>query len=144
MGFGFAEFYNKEEAVAVIKKLQGEMLDGHALQLKFSQRKKEESAIKERKITEIGKASTKLLIKNVPFEATKKELRDYLSTFGQLKRVALPKKFGGGHRGFAFAEFTTKQEAKNAFDSLSISAHFYGRRLVFEYAKQDQKYGTYR
>jgi len=113
------------------------MLDGHSLQLKFSQRKKEDPTT-ERKSTEIGSITSKLLIKNVPFEATKKELRDYLSTFGQLKRVALPKKFGGGHRGFAFAEYSTKQEAKNAYDALSFSAHFYGRRLVFEYAKQDQ------
>ena len=38
-------------------------------------------------------------------------------------------------RGFAFIEFVTKQEAKNAMDSLG-GAHLYGRRLVVEWAEQ--------
>lgn len=38
-------------------------------------------------------------------------------------------------RGFAFIEFVTKQEAKNAMDSIA-GAHLYGRRLVVEWAEQ--------
>lgn len=38
------------------------------------------------------------------------------SPFGHLKSARLPKKFDGSHRGFAFVEFTTKQEAKNALE----------------------------
>lgn len=43
------------------------------------------------------------------FQATAKELRELFSSFGQLKRVRLPKKFDGGHRGFAFVDFLTSQ-----------------------------------
>lgn len=43
------------------------------------------------------------------FQATSKELRELFSSFGQLKRVRLPKKFDGGHRGFAFVDFLTSQ-----------------------------------
>ena len=35
----------------------------------------------------------------------------------------------GNHRGFAFVEFVTKQEAQNALQALS-STHLYGRHLV--------------
>lgn len=35
----------------------------------------------------------------------------------------------GGHKGFAFVEYVTKQEAQNALQALS-STHLYGRRLV--------------
>jgi len=38
-------------------------------------------------------------------------------------------------RGFAFVEFVTKQEAKNAMESIA-GAHLYGRRLVVEWAEQ--------
>ena len=36
---------------------------------------------------------------------------------------------------FAFVDFLSEQEAKNAFESLSGSTHLYGRRLVIEWAK---------
>lgn len=48
----------------------------------------------------------------------------------------LPKKFDGNHRGFAFLEFTTKQEAGNALEGVG-GTHLYGRRLVVEYAAAD-------
>jgi multiple RNA-binding domain-containing protein 1 len=51
--------------------------------------------------------------------------------------LRIPKKFNGGHRGFAFLEFMTKQEAKNVFDNMS-SIHLYGRHLVLEWAAEDE------
>lgn len=50
----------------------------------------------------------------------------------------MPKKFDGNHRGFAFLEFTTKQEAANALDGVG-GTHLYGRRLVVEYAEADDE-----
>jgi multiple RNA-binding domain-containing protein 1 len=62
---------------------------------------------------------------------------DGVRTYGQLKKVRLPKKADQRtHRGFAFVEFLTKQEAKNAFESLH-STHLYGRHLVLEWAEDD-------
>lgn len=40
-------------------------------------------------------------------------------------------------RGFAFVDFATKQEAKNAMEAVAGS-HLYGRRLVVEWAKGDE------
>ena len=68
-----------------------------------------------------GKESAKMVVRNVPFEAKAKEIQDIFSTFGQLKRVFLPEKVTGGHRGFAFVEFISKEEAKKGMKSL----HFF-------------------
>lgn len=43
---------------------------------------------------------------------------------------------GGEHRGFAFVEFSTAQEAQSAKVALSAT-HLYGRHLVLEWAKED-------
>ena len=53
-----------------------------------------------------------------------------------LSPLRLPKKFDGSHRGFAFIEFVTQQEAKNATEGLT-GTHLYGRRLVVEVAQED-------
>jgi len=74
----------------------------------------------------------------VPFEATEKEIRDIFKTFGTLKGVRLPKKVTGSHRGFAFVEFLSKDEAKKAFQALCHSTHVYGRRLVLEWAAEEE------
>ena len=118
-----------------------------------------------------GKESAKMVVRNVPFEAKTKEIQDIFSTFGQLKRVFLPEKVTGGHRGFAFVEFISKEEAKKgvkslhflieiflsilllmyilfyiltAFDKLCHSTHLYGRRLVLEWATEEETLETLR
>ena len=50
----------------------------------------------------------------------------------------MPMKFDNkNHRGFAFVDFTTKEEAKTAMEALSAS-HLYGRKLVLEYSDESQ------
>ena len=44
----------------------------------------------------------------------------------------------GSHRGFAFIEFVSHNEAKNAFEALG-STHLYGRRLVLEWSNIDSE-----
>lgn len=56
-------------------------------------------------------------------------------SFGQVKTVRLPTKFDGSHRGFAFVDFLTRQEAASAFETLQAT-HLYGRHLVLEWATE--------
>ncbi|XP_009772604.1 multiple RNA-binding domain-containing protein 1 [Nicotiana sylvestris] len=133
MGFGFIEFDSVDTAINVCKDLQGTVLDGHALILQLCHTKKDGQLPKK---TENDKSSTKLLVRNVAFEATEKDLRQLFSPFGQIKSLRLPMRFGN-HRGFAFVEFVTKQEAKNAIEALS-NTHLYGRHLVLERAKEGE------
>jgi hypothetical protein len=52
-----------------------------------------------------------LLVNNVPFQATQKELVKLFGSFGQLRTVWLPKKFDGTHQGFAFVEYLASKDA---------------------------------
>ncbi len=55
--------------------------------------------------------SNKLMIRNVAFQASKNDVRQLFKEFGSLKKVRLPKKMDGQHRGFAFVEYDTAEEA---------------------------------
>ncbi|KAI8612512.1 hypothetical protein BC830DRAFT_1136316 [Chytriomyces sp. MP71] len=145
MGFGFLEFDKKEDAVRAVKALQNTELDGHKLQLKFSNAStKAKSATSgssskraaDDEADEVKVTGSKLIIRNIPFQATKKDIKQLFSTFGQVKTVRLPLKFDGTHRGFGFVDFLTKQEAKAAFSTLG-STHLYGRHLVMEWAEDE-------
>lgn len=132
MGFGFVEFDSVETATKVCKDLQGTILDGHQLILQHCHAKQDE--VPKKVVKE--KSSTKLLVKNVAFQATKKDLRQLFSTYGEVKSLRLPNRLGQ-HRGFAFVEFSTKQEAENAIQALA-STHLHGRHLVLERAKEGE------
>ncbi|GAN09778.1 RNA-binding domain-containing protein [Mucor ambiguus] len=139
MGFGFVEFDSKSNAEKALKALQGFNLDGHTLELKLSHRKADTSSKKSSKTPE----TTKLVVRNVPFEATDKDLRELFGAYGQLKSLRMPKKFNGGHRGFAFLDFLTKQEAKNVYDNMG-NIHLYGRHLVLEWAQEEDNVDSLR
>ncbi|KAM7311817.1 putative RNA binding motif protein [Ixodes scapularis] len=143
MGYGFVQFKLKQSAKKALKQLQHSKLDEHAVELKLSKRETAQQTAAElkRKKTDLGKESTKILVRNIPFEATKKELQELFSVFGTLRDIRLPKKMAGTgrHRGFAFVDFLTKNDAKRAFQALCQSTHLYGRRLVLEWASSDDQ-----
>lgn len=80
MGFGFVGFRTVGAAQNAMRSRQGFQLEGHQLEIKFAQRGKDEKeGGKESKgqgvVKKVGN-STKLLVKNVPFEVTRKEIRE--------------------------------------------------------------------
>ncbi|RUS16306.1 hypothetical protein BC937DRAFT_91373 [Endogone sp. FLAS-F59071] len=113
-------------------------LDGYVLQIKFSGYSAGDSL--ESKIAQSLKANTtKLVVRNIPIRGNKEGSKGALQVcmlfaYGQLKSLRLLKKFTGGHCGFAFLDFTTKQEARNVYDN-TASIHLYGRHLVLEWAE---------
>ena len=121
-GYGFVEFKGKEKAVKALREKQGKVLDEFEVVLKFSKKVGEEGEDgekeaarkrnerqkgreREREEKENEKPTSKLMVKNVAFEANKKELRELFSPFGNVKSVRIPKKFNGDHRGFGFVFF---------------------------------------
>jgi multiple RNA-binding domain-containing protein 1 len=92
MGFGFVEFNNPETATAALRAMDGHDLEGHKLQIKASH--KGADAAEERRNEDAAKkaASTKIIIKNLPFEAS---VRPFLydvdkasANFGYRKRMS--------------------------------------------------------
>ena len=141
MGFGFVVYEIRQQALKALNRFNEKALDGHVLQLKFSARK-DVVTTKKRKVTEAGnEGNTKLLIRNIPFEATRNELRELFGAYGQLKSLRLPKKFDGTSRGFVFVEYLSADDAKTAVKALS-STHLLGRKLVVEYAREEKSVGS--
>ena len=74
MGYGFVGFKNADAAKKAMKSMQGFVLDGHALVVKFAGRGADEEGGKDGK--KVKSHTTKMIVKNVPFEATKKDIRE--------------------------------------------------------------------
>jgi multiple RNA-binding domain-containing protein 1 len=141
-GFGFVEFASAASVEAALRSLQGHVLDGRALDIKRSEKRLSapSSAAKGAKggvgALSAKAARTKLLVKNVAFQANAKELRELFGHFGALKSVRMPKKHDGAHRGFAFVAFAQAHEAREAMARLA-STHLYGRHLVIDWVEDE-------
>ena len=93
-------------------------------------------SVPEKRITEVSSKKTcKIIVKNVPFQATESEIKKIFSSFSHISEVRLPKKADGTHRGFAFIVLDSPENVEKAIDFFGSSTHLYGRRLVLERAK---------
>ena len=148
-GFGFVELKDEKMVLKAMKNLQGALLGGHSLKLSISKsnndsnskellknKRKRETEYNDYEYEDENISNNKLLIKNLAFEANKEELRKLFKVYGQVKNLRLPLKLDGSHRGFAFIEFMSHEEAQKAFKELQ-NTHFYGRKIVIEWAKQE-------
>ncbi|KAG6844322.1 hypothetical protein H0H87_007806 [Tephrocybe sp. NHM501043] len=137
MGYGFIGFKDVEGARKAFSSLQGFVLDGHQLHVKFAGRGAEEES-KGKAAVKGNSRTTKMIVKNVPFEATKKDIQALFGSHGHLKSVRLPKKFDSRTRGFAFLDFVSRAEAENAYATLRHT-HLLGRHLVLEWAEEGEQ-----
>ena len=138
MGFGFLEFRNNSNAQAALLAMDGHRLDGHELLIRTSHKAIDaaEDRRKEDQAKKISGRKTKIIIKNLPFEVSKKDVRSLFGPYGQLRSVRVPKKFDSSTRGFAFADFVTAREAENAMEALR-DTHLLGRKLILDFAAED-------
>lgn len=140
MGYGFIQFYKQQDANEALKLLQNSTLDEKPLELKRSERGNTNEIKTSKKSNKVTlQNGTKILVRNVPFQANRNELHEIFRAFGEIKTLRLPKKMSPGsdqHRGFAFIDYHSKADAKSAFEALCQSTHLYGRRLVLEWADQ--------
>ncbi|KAI2788936.1 Multiple RNA-binding domain-containing protein 1 [Penicillium oxalicum] len=138
MGFGFAEFKTKAQAQAALAAMNGYKLDQHELVIRASHKGMDAAEERRREDTakKIAARRTKIIIKNLPFQVTKKDIRALFGAYGQLRSVRVPQKFDRSARGFGFADFISAREAENAMDALK-NTHLLGRRLVLEFANEE-------
>lgn len=127
----------------LLSKLQGKEMMGRTVRAEASRSTKQTREATASAVP-AGCNPLKLVVKNLPFEATEDDLRKLFSAFTEIKAVRVPKKQNNfsshrtnNHRGFGFVEFLSTQEASNALQTLA-NTHLYGRHLVLEYAKKDQ------
>lgn len=85
LGYGFLEFESRDKALSCLKSMQGLIVDGHVVSLKFSNASMKSGSTSNGRSgsSTAGKVtappSSKLIVRNVPFEASKKELKDLFS-----------------------------------------------------------------
>ena len=96
--------------------MQGSTLDGHKLVLQLSTHKGEDSGTALQAKAKDGYAAAKLVVRNVAFEATRKDLAGLFGPFGQLKSCRLPKKFDGSHRYCHIGFICCLQQANTPFN----------------------------
>lgn len=144
---GFVGFSTPDDAQQARQVLHGHVLDGHII-----------SVVKARSRTiNTGSAeapgSAKMVIKNLPFEADRHELKRLLSyafslsyallghadmrpsrAYGTIRSLRMPVNAQSRTRGFAFVQFDTPQEAAAARSGLSFT-HLLGRHLIIEEAQ---------
>lgn len=148
LGYGFIQFKLRSTAEQALKSMQFTMIDNNKVELKKSDRTLKSDAVVQQNghprdhanTNAVKQTGSKLMVRNIPFQAKESEVRELFTAFGQLKSVRLPQKLGEGttaHRGFGFVDFLSKTDAKNAFEAMQMSTHLYGRRLVLEWAAED-------
>lgn len=83
LGYGFVEFHSPEDAKRAVEEMNNVVVDEYPLHLSLSQRK---SAASDRassstpaKTSASSRGSTKIIARNIPFQATKRELRELFS-----------------------------------------------------------------
>ena len=129
-GIAFVEYDNKENAMLAFKKVQGLLVNGHRLEVAFSQKKDDEKKAKRKESNFVG-VSERIVIKNISFQVNMEELQDVVSSAGEYVDLRLPCKANGHIRGYAFVECHNKEMARTLAQNLE-GVHLYGRRLVIE------------
>uniref|UniRef100_H3AVJ7 RNA binding motif protein 19 n=1 Tax=Latimeria chalumnae TaxID=7897 RepID=H3AVJ7_LATCH len=88
MGYGFLEYKKAEEAQKALRQLQHCMMDGHQLELKISERATKPAVTStKKKQTPKKQKSSKILVRNIPFQATVREVRELFSLFSAVKDI---------------------------------------------------------
>lgn len=136
MGFGFVSFENSDFAAAAAKVMDSHVLMGHKLHVRASHRGLDAAEERKKKEEIANKATCTLIVKNLPFQASKREIKTLFSAYSQIKAVRMPKKFNHSGRGFAFVDFTSSKDAASALQALE-GTHLLGRRLVLQYAETE-------
>ena len=77
--------------------VQASFLDKHKLDIRLSMRGPSAAHAAPKAPAKKAEAA-KLLVRNVAFEAAKKDIQALFAPMGQVKRCSLPRKFDGNHR----------------------------------------------
>ena len=77
----------------------------------------------------------RLFVGNLPYQTLENDLEDYFAQAGEVSSVNMVMdKFTGKSRGFAFVEFTSKEDAERAVEMFN-NQEFQGRNLTVNVAR---------
>ncbi|ORD94223.1 MRD1 [Enterospora canceri] len=126
-------FENEKEAAATQKQLNLKRHKNGIVYAEYSLKGTSTKSVSET-ISPEKPSQTKLIVKNLPFQATKSEVSKLFGCFTKVVDVRIPQKEDGTARGFCFITVESTGAVDHLIDVLGVSTHLYGRRLILERA----------
>uniref|UniRef100_A0A8P4KEN7 Nucleolin n=1 Tax=Dicentrarchus labrax TaxID=13489 RepID=A0A8P4KEN7_DICLA len=121
-GIAYIEFKTEAEAEKMLEEAQGADVQGRSIMVDFVGEKSQKGG----KVS----ASKTLVVNNLAFSATEEVLQ---STFEKAVSIRIPQR-DGRPKGFAFVEFESTEEAKDALENLN-NTDIEGRSIRLEYSQ---------
>uniref|UniRef100_A0A8D3BIE8 Nucleolin n=1 Tax=Scophthalmus maximus TaxID=52904 RepID=A0A8D3BIE8_SCOMX len=128
-GIAYVEFKSEAEAEKMLEEAQGADVQGRSIMVDYVGEKSQKGA----KVAVTGGgggASKTLVVNNLSFSATEEVLQ---STFEKAVSIRIPQR-DGRPKGFAFVEFESADDAKDALENLNNS-EIEGRTIRLEYSQ---------
>ncbi|KAM6921304.1 nucleolin [Xenentodon cancila] len=126
-GIAYIEFRSEAEAEKMLEEAQGADVQGRSIIVDYVGEKSQKGG----KVAATGTANKTLVVNNLAFSATEETLQ---STFEKAVSIRIPQK-DGRQKGFAFVEFETADDAKEAMENLNYT-EIEGRSIRLEYSQQ--------
>ncbi|KAM4548198.1 nucleolin [Odontesthes bonariensis] len=125
-GIAYIEFKTEAEAEKMLEEAQGADVQGRAIMVDYVGEKSQKGA----RMSATGATNKTLVVNNLSFSATEEVLQ---STFEKAVSVRIPQR-DGRPKGFAFIEFESTEDAKDALDNFN-NTDIEGRTIRLEYSQ---------
>ncbi|KFO06418.1 Nucleolin, partial [Balearica regulorum gibbericeps] len=129
-GMAYIEFKTEADANKALEEKQGTEIDGRAMVIDFTGEKSHQD---HQKVFSIGggeKESKTLIVNNLSYAASEETLQEL---FKKASSIKMPQTNQGRPKGYAFVEFPTAEDAKEALNSCN-NTEIEGRAIRLEFS----------
>ncbi|XP_030289351.1 nucleolin isoform X4 [Sparus aurata] len=131
-GIAYIEFKTEAEAEKMLEEAQGADVQGRSIMVDYVGDKSQKGG----RVAATGAACKTLVVNNLAFSATEEVLQ---STFEKAVSIRIPQR-DGRPKGFAFVEFESTDDAKDALENLN-NTDIEGRSIRLEYSQNSGRDG---
>ncbi|ETE58113.1 Nucleolin, partial [Ophiophagus hannah] len=128
-GIAYIEFKSEADAEKALEK-QGMEIDGRPIVLDYVGEKSQQDSRKPGKGTPSGGESKTLVVNNLSYDATEESLQE---VFEKASAIRIPQNNQGRPKGYAFVDFATAEDAKEAMNSCN-NTEIEGRTIRLEFS----------
>uniref|UniRef100_A0A803TVG5 Nucleolin n=1 Tax=Anolis carolinensis TaxID=28377 RepID=A0A803TVG5_ANOCA len=126
----YIEFKSEAEAEKTLEEKQGLEMSGRAIVIDYTGEKSQQDT---RKGGKGGQSDSKtLVVNNLSYDATEESLQE---VFEKASAIRIPQNNQGRPKGFAFVDFATAEDAKEAMNSCN-NTEIEGRAIRLEFSTQ--------
>ncbi|XP_069830558.1 nucleolin [Dendropsophus ebraccatus] len=128
-GIAYVEFNTEAEADKAIEEKQGTEVEGRSIFIDYTGDKSQMAG--GRRGAGVGADSKVLVVNNLAYSATEDSLQE---VFKNASSIRIPQNNQGRPKGFAFVEFSSVEEAKEALESVN-NTEIEGRSIRIEFSQ---------